>query len=585
MSTKETKSDPILVAVIGNALDGITKEIGQTMLRTSRSSIFVEARDFATSIFSGDVRLVAQTHYIPVIGGATVFAQQAIANAFGDDIHEGDVFIHNEPYDGGSHLPDITVTRPVFWEGKLVFWALTKGHNADVGGGGVVGFNPGAMDVQEEGIRIPALKIIDRGELRKDVWELILSGVRLRALVEGDIRCQIGATAIGERRLLDLLKKYGPDTIERATAELLDASERQVRAEIARIPDGEYSAQRAIDNDGIDKDKIQTIALTVRVSGDELTFDFSKSDPQARGFINSPIANTVSSTHLAIFGAIDPDIRYNHGATLPLTVIAPEGSIVNPLAPAPVAASTVAGCETIAETVWIALSQAIPELVHATWSRWCTPASAGLNPRTGRHFADLHFLGKGGSGATQGFDGWDHLAPTNTLGGLRSPDPELHELDTPYLLEQVEYEPDSAGAGQWRGGLGVRYRWKVLADDIACATYGSGFIKESTPVGLLGGRGGITQTLSLTNAAGEPQPIETNSFYTLNTDDVFEVVSSGGGGFGDPHLRPAELVQQDVRQGVVSIKSAREDYGVALDPQTLEIREDETTELRRGAAA
>lgn len=583
MSTPETKSDPILVAVIGNALDGITKEIGQTMLRTSRSQIFVEARDFATSIFSADVRLLAQTHYIPVIGGATVFAQQAISEAFGDDIHEGDVFIHNDPYNGGSHLPDITVTRPVFWEGQLVFWALTKGHNADVGGGGVVGFNPGAQDVQEEGVRIPPVKIVDRGELRKDVWDLILSGVRLRALVEGDIRCQVGATAIGERRLLDLLAKYGPGTIALATDELLDASERQVRAEIARIPDGEYSAQRSIDNDGIDKDRIQSIALTVKVSGDEIIFDFSKSDPQARGFINSPIANTVSSTHLALFGAIDSDIRYNHGATLPVRVIAPEGSIVNPFAPAPVAACTVPTCETIAETVWIALAQAVPELVHATWSRWCTPASAGMNPRTGRHFADLHFLGKGGSGATHGFDGWDHLAPANTLGGLRSPDPELHELDTPYLLEQVEYEQDSAGAGEWRGGLGVRYRWKVLADNIACATYGSGFIDETTPIGLLGGGGGIAQELTITHATGEQEKVETNSFYTLNSGDIFEVVSSGGGGFGDPHLRGAALVARDVREGVVSIESAREHYGVVLDPETLTIIEDETAALRAGA--
>lgn len=583
MSMTETKSDPILVAVIGNALDGITKEIGQTMLRTSRSQIFVEARDFATSIFSADVRLIAQTHYIPVIGGATVFAQRAIATAFEGNIHEGDVFIHNDPYNGGSHLPDITIARPVFWDGELVFWALTKGHNADVGGGGVVGFNPAAVDIQEEGVRIPPVKIVDRGEMRTDVWELILSGVRIRALVEGDIRCMIGATAIGERRLLDLLDKYGPATIAAATDQLLDASERQVRAEIARIPDGEYSAQRVIDNDGIDKDRLQTIALTVKVKGDEMTFDFSKSDPQARGFINSPIANTVSATHLAIFGAIDADIRYNHGATVPIKVIAPEGSIVNPRSPAPVAASTVASCETIAETVWIALAQAVPELVHATWARWCTPATAGLNPRTGRHFADLHFLGKGGSGGTHGFDGWDHLAPANTLGGLRSPDPELHELETPYLLEQVEYEQDSAGAGQWRGGLGVRYRWRVLGDDIICATYGSGFVSDSAPVGLLGGQGGIVQRLTVTHPNGEEQEIQTNSFYTLNAGDVFEVVSSGGGGFGDPRLRPAELVQRDVRQQVVSLEAARDHYGVVLDPVTLEIVEDQTAELRSTA--
>ncbi|MET8800630.1 hydantoinase B/oxoprolinase family protein [Nocardia sp. NPDC004568] len=369
MTHPRTTFDPILVAVIGNALDGITREIGQTMLRTSRSPIFVEARDFATSIFGADCRLLAQTHYIPVIGGATPYAQRAVADFFGDDVHEGDVFIHNDPFNGGSHLPDITITRPVFWNGELVFWAMTKGHNADVGGGGVVGFNPGARDVGEEGIRIPPVRVIDRGTLRKDAWELILGNVRLRSLVESVLNCQIGATAIGERRLHALLEKYGTDTIREATDELLRASARQVRAEIAQIPDGEYSAESLVDNDGIDKSRSYRIALTIKVDGENLTFDFSASDQQAQGFINSSIANTVASAHLALFGAIDPDIRYNSGAIDPIRVIAPEGSIVNPNDPAPVAACTVPTCEAIAGAVWVALSRALPSRAHAGWAR------------------------------------------------------------------------------------------------------------------------------------------------------------------------------------------------------------------------
>lgn len=580
MTHARTKADPILVAVIGNALDGITREMGQTMLRTSRSPIFVEARDFATSIFSADCRLLAQSHYIPVIGGATPYAQRAIVDFFGDDIHDGDVFIHNDPFNGGSHLPDITITRPIFWDGTLVFWAMTKGHNADVGGGGVVGFNPAARDVLDEGIRIPPVRIIHRGTLRKDAWELILTNVRMRSLVESVLNCQIGATAIGERRLHALLDKYGAETLSDATDELMRASARQVRAQIAQIPDGEYSAESLVDNDGLDKSRTYRIALTIKVDNDELTFDFSDSDPQAQGFINSPIANTVASAHLALFGSIDPDIRYNSGAIDPIEVIAPVGSIVNPSDPAPVAACTVPTCEAIAATVWTALSQAMPSLAHAGWARWCTPATMGINPRTGRPFGDLHFLGKGGSGATEGFDGWDHLSPANTLGGLRTPDPELHELDTPYLLEELEYLPDSAGGGQWRGGLGVRYRWKVQADDIACATYGSGFLPATAPVGLLGGRSGIVQRLTLTHGDGDPIEMDTNSFYTLNEGDVVEVISSGGGGFGDPHLRDAELVLRDVREGVVSVDTARHVYGVAIDPDTLEICQDETWDLR-----
>lgn len=580
--TQHTKSDPILVAVIGNALDGITSEMGQTMLRTSRSPIFVEARDFATSLFSADGRLLAQTHYIPVIGGATPFALRSILDAFGDDVHDGDVFIHNDPFDGGSHLPDITIARPVFWDGELVFWVTTKGHNADVGGGGVVGFHPGARDVLEEGILIPAARVVEKGSVRRDIWELILQNVRLRALVESVLNCQIGATAIGERRLHALLEKYGPDVIRDASDMLLEASSRQVRNEIRHIPDGEYTADALLDNDGIDKGRSYRVALTIRVAGESMVFDFSDSDEQAKGFINSTIANTVSSAHLALFGAIDPDIRYNAGAIEPLEVIAPAGTITNPHAPAPVAACTVPTCEAIASAVWVALSQAIPDRAHAGWARWCTPATMGVNPRTGRHFGDLHFLGKGGSGATEGFDGWDHLSPSNTLGGLRTPDPELHELDTPYLLEELEYLPDSAGGGQWRGGLGVRYRWRILADDVTCATYGSGFMSETAPVGLLGGRPGIVQTLTLTRAGGQPEQIEANSFYTLNEGDVFEVIASGGGGFGDPHLRPADLVARDVREGVVSLGAAREVYGVAVDPSTKSLLVDETERLRAG---
>lgn len=580
MTQEQPKIDPILVAVIGSALDGITKEIGQTMLRTSRSPIFVEARDFATSIFGADCQLLAQTHYIPVIGGATPYAQRAISEFFGEDINEGDVFIHNDPFNGGSHLPDITITRPVFWDEKLVFWAMTKGHNADVGGGGVVGFNPSARDVLEEGIRIPPARVIEKGKLRKDVWELIVNNVRMRSLVESVLNCQIGATAIGERRLHSLLEKYGPQTIEEATGELMQASARQVRAEITQIPDGEYKAESFVDNDGIEKHRPYKIGLTLKVEGDKITFDFSDSDLQAQGFINSPIANTVASAHLALFGSIDPDIRYNSGAIAPIEIIAPQGSIVNPTDPAPVAACTVPTCEAIAGAVWVALSKAIPSRAHAGWARWCTPATMGMNPRTGRPFGDLHFLGKGGSGATEGFDGWDHLSPSNTLGGLRTPDPELHELDTPYLLEELEYLPDSAGGGQWRGGLGVRYRWKVLADNIACATYGSGFLPETAPVGLLGGQPGIVQRLSLAHGDAEPINVETNSFYTLNKGDVFEVIASGGGGFGDPYLRNTELVVRDVREGVVSLAAARMVYGVVLDPLTLEPNHVETQSLR-----
>ena len=575
--------EPVLVAVIGSRLEAITKEIGETMLRTSRSPIFSEARDFVTAVFDHDCRLVAQTHYIPVLAAATPYAQRAIAKAFEGDIHEGDVFILNDPYEGNNHAPDISITRPVFLNGELCFWAMAKGHHADVGGGGVAGYNPAARNAWEEGLRIPPLKLVDRGRLRSDVWNMILRNVHLTFLVDGDLRCQIGATAIGERGLKALLAKYGKATLDAAIEQLLNASEMEVRTEIGRIPDGVYTAERAIDHDGIEKDKLVTVRLQVTVKGDTITFDYSHSDPQAKGYINSTLPNTVSATHLGLFASLSPDIHYNDGATRPIVVVAPQGSLLNPNEPAPTTACTLSTAETITETCWLALAQAIPGQVQAVWARWCAPATMGWNPYTGRFFADIHFISKGGGGATEGYDGWDHIGTVVCLGGLRSPDPELHELTSPYQLLDYEYLPDSGGPGRWRGGMGVKYRWKVLADEITCANFGSGIRPETAPVGIEGGLGTAHSRLRIVHQDGSEQAVDCNSFYTLRRGDVFEIYSAGGGGFGDPRRRPVERVVADVRDGLVSPVIARDVYGIVIDPLTLAVDEAATRKLRAAA--
>jgi N-methylhydantoinase B len=576
----DRRVDPVTTAVIGNRIDAITKEIGEAMLRTSRSPVFSEARDFVTSIFSSDGSLVAQTHYIPVIGGSTPFSQKAIIDAFGEDIHEGDVFVINDPYHGNNHPPDVAVTRPVFWEGKLRYWVSAKGHHADVGGGGVVGYNPAAKDVWEEALRIPPLRLVDAGKRREDVFRLILTNVRIPFLVEGDLECQMGATSIGERGIKDLLRKYGADVLESSIEQLLNASEAQVRREIEAIPDGVYRAERKIDNDGIDKDRMPSIQVCIKVKGNAISFDFSESDKQVRGYMNSPFPNTVSSAHLAFFACINPDIRYNSGAFRPIEVVAPTGSIANPLPPAPCTGCTVPTCETMVEACWLALAQAIPLAAHSLWARWCSPATMGLNPKTGRFFADIHFIAKGGGGATAGFNGWDHIGTLVCLGGLRSPDPELHELVSPYLLLNYEYLPDSSGPGEWRGGAGVHYRWKVLANDISCVNFGSGQRIETAPVGISGGGGAPPHKLVLTRANGTVENVDSNAFYMLMEGDIFDVKASGGGGFGDPRRRSVTSVMDDVRDGFVSPHRAKEDYGVIVDPNTLLLDERATDQAR-----
>jgi N-methylhydantoinase B len=429
-------------------------------------------------------------------------------------------------------------------------------------------------------VRIPPAKLYLRGEPNRALWDTILINVHLPFLVEGDLHCQVGACNIGERSLHKLIEKYGRDMLEAAIEQIFDASEAQMRAAIREVPNGMYRAERLIDHDGINKDRTIAVRVALRVEDDSITFDYSESDPQAEGYVNSTIANTTSSSFLALFTSIGSEVRFNEGALRALEVIAPEGTIANSLEPAPVTGNTISAAQAIIEAVWLALAQAVPERVDAGWARWCAPATMGLNPRTGRPFGDIHFMCKGGAGAAYGLDGWDHLGTVVCAGGLRAPDPELHELVDPYTVLQYEYWPDSAGAGEWRGGMGTIYRWRVDAPGIAAANFGGGNREATAPFGLAGGSAAPAHRLHLRKASGEVVDVDTESFYNLDQDDIYEIYESGGGGYGDPKRRPVERVSADVRDGLVSVERARERYGVAIDPATLEVDSAATAKLR-----
>jgi N-methylhydantoinase B len=576
--------DRIKVSVIGNRLDAISKEIGQTMLRTSRSPIFSEARDFVTAIFDAQTRLVAQTAYIPVLMGALPYALRSIAKTFEGDIQDGDIFILNDPYRGNNHPPDITIAKPVFHAGKVAFWSVSKGHHADVGGGGVAGYNPAAKVIWEEGIRIPPAKLYMQGKPNRALWDTILLNVHLPFLVEGDLQCQVGAVTIGERSLKSLIAKYGVPMLDAAIDAIFDASERQMRAAIKTVPSGVYRAERLIDSDGINKDKMIAVRVALKVEGDEITFDFTGSDPQAAGYVNSTLPNTASSAFLALFLSIGAEIRFNEGALRALHVVAPPGTVVNPLEPAAVTGCTISAAQAIIEAVWLALAQPVPDRVDACWARWCAPATMGFNPRTGRPFGDIHFMSKGGGGASLGHDGWDHIGTVVCAGGLRAPDPELHELVDPFTVLQYEFWPDSAGAGQWRGGMGTIYRWRIDTDGIPAANFGGGTHEATAPFGLAGGKAAPPHELNLYKGK-DVIKVEPESLYAFDEGDVFEIYGSGGGGYGNPHRRQIEAVVADVRDGIVSVDKARNDYGVVLNSKTFEVDVEATKSARGGLSA
>ena len=557
--------DPISVAVISNRLSAITKEMGQIMLLTSRSPIFSESRDFVTAVFDAQGRLVAQTSYIPVLLGAVPFALEAIRNKFSvEDLRPGDVVVANDPYQGNSHLPDVTIARPVFYQGRLIFWAVTKGHQADLGGAGVAGYNPLAKSVWEEGLRLPPVKLYANGEYQQDIWDLILLNVKSRDLVDGDLHCQIGATARGEEALLNLLDRHGVAGTEAAIRSYLDATEKKMASAIKAIPDGHYSGERGLDNDGIEMDRLPVIRVDLKVNGEQLVFDFSRSDAQTRGFLNSPFANTASVCFQSLFACIGATIPINAGSLRLISIVAPEGSIVHCRPPAPTTACTLLTCAAITDAIWIALAQAIPAQAQSGWGRRCAPMTAGFNPRTARRFVCTHHNCKGGSGATEGFDGWNHTGPVSNMGGSRATDPEIFELAYPYTLLQYEFAPDTGGAGKWRGGTGAIIRWRVEASDVECVTVGSGMLEETRSFGLLGANPGSLPTMQIISGDGSQRRIGVNAFHAVCKEDTFEIVSQGGGGFGDPFERDPDQVRRDVVDGLVSADKALAEYGVVI---------------------
>lgn len=512
--------------------------------------------------------------------GSTPFAMHAIAQRFGAELRDGDVYLLNDPFHGNNHLPDFTVARPVLLHGDLIFWAMTRGHHADVGAKGSSGYNPEATNVWEEGLRIPPVKLYEGGERRRDLWEFLLLNIRLAEIVEGDLQCQVGACVVGERRLQALAAKFGMETVEAAIEAYLKGTEEQMRREIRRIPNGVYEAERFLDHDGIVKDRRVGVRLTLTVEDEAIAFDYSNSDPQVKGYVNSPLSNTTSCTYIALFSSLQDDVLVTAGSIAPVRVMSREGRVTNPRPPAATTGCTLVTCAAIVEAGWIALAQAVPGQVQAPWGRWCGPMKTAYNPRTGRWTASLSNQCKPGSGATEGYDGWGHIGPISSCGGARAADPELFELVYPYTQLFYEFRPDSGGAGKWRGGLGTHAIWRIETDEVLCATAGGGLHPETTSPGLAGGLGGPLSRLHLRRRDGTERDLDVNALYELQSGDVLEITSSGGG-FGNSFERPHELVADDVANGYVSPAAARDHYGVVIDPATCKVDLPATEALRQ----
>jgi len=582
-------ADPILASVLQRRVHAITQEMATVLMRSSRSPIFNEIGDLVTVVFDPEGRTLAQTEYASIIANGAGPPLQHIIERFAGDLHDGDVILHNDVFTGGNQNADVGVYLPVFHEGELVAWTASKGHVADIGGMTAGGYDPNAREVWQEAFRIPPLKLVDRGELRRDVWELVCANIRLDIVAE-DVRSMIGACTIGKRRLLDVVSRYGPDTFDLHMGYVIDASEKLVRAEIARWPDGVYRGESWMVSDGIDPAARYRIAVEITIAGDEITFDFSATDDQAPGFTNMPPASALGAIRIAFLMLINAggvDVPTNEGLFAPMKTVFREGSLLNPRFPA----SSIFGnqmCDEVLESIMLALAEPLPDRVTAGWNQLLCTTLAGIDPRTSAPSVALTVFMRGGPGAMRGADGFDALGFSGTPGSMRSPDMEMFELSSPHFMEYYEYLPDSAGAGEWRGGLGTMSSWRFYGIDELGVTIGDDAASEGADPapGLFGGEPAGLNELQLVYPDGTVKDWGSKEIvHGIPPGTVCVARNGGGGGYGDPRRRDAGRVFAEVRDGLLSAEKARSSYGVAVLRDLSGVDEAETARLRAGGEA
>ncbi len=545
----DTRADPITRSVVEHRLESIALEMAEVMIRTSMSQILNSSRDFSTAILDAGTQLVAQGEGIPVHISALPPAAEAVTSFFAGEIKEGDLFLINDPYFGGSHLPDITAIYPIFYERVLRFFAVNRAHHSDIGGGTHGGYNPSASEIYQEGLRIPPIKLYDQGRPRKDLMQMLAANVRHPENFLGDLHAQIGSVQIAARRLQSLLNDYGAVGLMNCVDAILEGTERRIRQLISGWPDGEYIGETFVDDDGFDAEMIP-IRAKVTIRGDTMAIDLSESSPQVTGFINSAYANTRSLAHVAIMYMAPSDIPKNEGSMRPISVIAPKGLIVNPHPPAPVCMSTNHCGEEIVEAIFKALAPIVPEAVNAGFSRRLRFAITGRHPGTGRRFIWHFFFGRGGGGASKGHDGWSCVGEVNVAGAIRSPSVEITEERFPFKIVRNDLRPGSGGDGAWRGGLGAIFEMVYEGDEPAKLNMaGDGIV--NAPFGLFGGEPGLPHTYKVISNGRERILKSKETEVPIFPGDRVVALSAGGGGYGAVADRSVVMRDWDVRNGYV----------------------------------
>lgn len=561
MASQTQGIDPIRLEVIRNALVAASEEMSLTIWRTSRSTVVREILDFSTAVFDAQGSNIAQSARIPVHLNSMSDCLRTILDRFIplDEWNDGDVIVTNDPYSGGQHLPDIQTFRPVFLDGERIGIVGTLCHHVDIGGGAAGSYYAAATEIFHEGIRIPPLRLVDQGTLNTPVFEMLLHNVRQPDETRGDLNAQIAALGIGERAVSRMARKYGKAELKAAMAAILDGSERMVRTALLAIPDGEGFFEELVDDDGQSDDLIR-IAVRITKSADTVTLDFSGSSPQVTGPVNNTPAMTCSAVYYALLAALGGDIPANSGCYRAVRVVLPDNSVVNASFPAPVAGRMVVN-HRIATAVFGALANILPDRIPAAYYAISYVYALQTTSAQGKRqvYFDIEVGGWGGHAHGDGASALSCGLHNNTNAPI-----EMIEAKYPVTFTKYGLIPDSGGAGQFRGGLGLIREWRLEAAEGSLSTNFERF--RHAPYGLRGGNPGSLSRTTITRADGSQVSLRSKvSGVALRSGDVVTIETSGGGGFGDPHQRDPVKLAHDVENGLVTPHKAASLYGRRME--------------------
>lgn len=555
MNARDPAVDPITLEVVRNKLEGIANEMQLTLLHSAFSPIVKEGMDCSAAIFTADGQTIAQATAIPIHLATMIPALQAVMAKYPvAGMSPGDVYILNDPYCGGTHLPDITLFVPVYATGRVVAFSVATVHHQDVGGMAPGSIPTNATEIYQEGLRLPPLKYIEAGRVNETLEQVLRYNIRLADTFMGDLNAQLAACNVGARRLGELLGVYGADTVTRIFALLLDRSEAMTRAALRKLPEGTYRYVDYLDNDGVELDRRVRIEVAVTVREGTIHFDFTGTDRQLRGPLNCVPSGARAAAYYAVRALTDAQIPTNSGCFRPVTLNLPEGSLVNPVAPAPVNART-ATIKRICGMMVSALAEVVPERVPAPAAGLSVMLAFGGRRADGTPFI-LSELVAAGTGASDRSDGVDCLQ-TDGSNSMNLPIEALAS-EAPLRVRRFGLRADSGGAGRHRGGLGVVKEYEFLVDDIRFTYRGERHFTAAR--GAAGGGPGEMSKATIYRADGRVEPIVSKLVTTLARGDRLVVETAGGAGYGDPKSRARDAVAADVADGKVSAGSAKEVY-------------------------